>query len=124
MNVGSSTYTEDKDPGAAARFYTRPESGWAYSSAGNFMDDDFTEDSYITRSQHVLSVDDQPLYSTARVSPVSLTYYGYCLENGNYTVRLYFAEIAFTRDKNSSSLGRRIFDVYIQVLLLHPCIWF
>jgi len=59
---------------------------------------------------------DSVLYETARVSPISLTYYGMCLENGNYTVSLNFAEIMFTDDNTYSSLGRRIFDVYIQVL--------
>lgn len=53
----------------------------------------------------------------ARLSPLSLTYYGFCLKNGNYTVNLHFAEIMFTDDRTSSSLGRRIFDVYVQVLL-------
>jgi len=55
------------------------------------------------------------LYSTARISPLSLTYYGFCLLNGNYTVRLHFAEIMFTHDNTYRSLGRRVFDVYIQV---------
>ena len=55
------------------------------------------------------------LYTIARISPISLTYYGYFLGNGNYTVNLHFAEIMFTDDNTSSSLGRRLFDVYIQV---------
>ncbi|KAL7087491.1 hypothetical protein ACP275_13G071000 [Erythranthe tilingii] len=50
----------------------------------------------------------------ARLSPISLTYYGFRLINGNYTVNLHFAEIMFTDDKTYSSLGRRIFDVYVQ----------
>ncbi|KAG6634344.1 hypothetical protein CIPAW_12G112100 [Carya illinoinensis] len=35
-------------------------------------------------------------------------------ETGKYTVRLHFAEIVFTDDETYSSLGRRIFDIYIQ----------
>ncbi|KAL5716581.1 hypothetical protein ACHQM5_018251 [Ranunculus cassubicifolius] len=54
------------------------------------------------------------LYTTARLTPLSLTYYGFCLINGNYTVNLHFAEIMFTNDNTYRSLGRRIFDVYIQ----------
>ncbi|XP_058100947.1 probable LRR receptor-like serine/threonine-protein kinase At1g07650 isoform X2 [Magnolia sinica] len=54
------------------------------------------------------------LYTKARLSPISLTYYGLCLHNGNYTVKLHFAEIMFMDDKTYSSLGKRIFDVYIQ----------
>ncbi|KAI8015335.1 putative LRR receptor-like serine/threonine-protein kinase RFK1 [Camellia lanceoleosa] len=44
----------------------------------------------------------------------SFTYFRYCLENGNYTVSLHFAEILFTNDNTYSSLGKRIFDIYIQ----------
>ncbi|PKI32723.1 hypothetical protein CRG98_046897 [Punica granatum] len=58
--------------------------------------------------------DDPRLYMTARLSPISLTYYGFCLENGNYTVTLHFAEIMFSRNNSYTSLGRRIFDIYIQ----------
>ncbi|KAF3451337.1 hypothetical protein FNV43_RR07432 [Rhamnella rubrinervis] len=35
-------------------------------------------------------------------------------ENGNYTVNLHFAEIQFTNDQTYRSLGRRIFDIYVQ----------
>ncbi|KAL7208267.1 hypothetical protein ACSBR1_030094 [Camellia fascicularis] len=58
---------------------------------------------------------DSDLYVDARLSPISLTYYGFCLLNGCYTLNLHFAKIMFTDDKTYSSLGRRIFDVYIQV---------
>ncbi|KAI4333050.1 hypothetical protein L6164_017904 [Bauhinia variegata] len=54
------------------------------------------------------------LYTNARASPNSLTYYGFCLANGIYTVKLHFAEIMFDDDGTYNSLGRRIFDVYIQ----------
>ncbi|RZC94391.1 hypothetical protein C5167_026122 [Papaver somniferum] len=57
---------------------------------------------------------DPELYTAARISPLSLTYYGYCLINGNYTVKLHFAEILFPNDESFSSLSRRVFNVYIQ----------
>jgi hypothetical protein len=66
------------------------------------------------------------LYSTARISPISLTYFHYCLENGNYTVNLHFSEIQFTNDLTYKSLGRRIFDIYVQVCSytnVKPCIF-
>jgi hypothetical protein len=74
----------------------------------------------------VLTMHDYELYMNARVSPLSLTYYVQCLANGKYTVRLHFAEIVFRGNKSFYSLGRRIFDVYIQVLnqlnyALHIC---
>ncbi|KAJ0018754.1 hypothetical protein Pint_10241 [Pistacia integerrima] len=43
-----------------------------------------------------------------------LTYNGYCLENGNYTVNLHFAEISFNDDELYNRVGRRIFDIYVQ----------
>ncbi|KAI5411529.1 hypothetical protein KIW84_056557 [Lathyrus oleraceus] len=57
---------------------------------------------------------DSELYMKARVSPISLTYYGFCLANGNYTVNLHFAEIMFTDGQTYGSLGRRVFDIYLQ----------
>ncbi|WZZ60476.1 hypothetical protein YC2023_060583 [Brassica napus] len=54
-------------------------------------------------------------YKTARRSAISLVYYAFCLENGAYNVKLHFMEIQFTDEKLYSRLGRRIFDVYIQV---------
>ncbi|CAA7402400.1 unnamed protein product [Spirodela intermedia] len=56
------------------------------------------------------------LYKTARLSPLSLKYYGLCLQPGNYTVKLHFAEIVFTPGPTYGSLGRRVFDVSIQVI--------
>lgn len=82
------------------------------------MDNDIDADDYIEENTLALSNISSPdsgLYTTARVSPISLTYYGLCLFNGNYTVKLHFAEIRFSNDNSFSSLGKRIFDVYIQV---------
>lgn len=64
------------------------------------------------------------LYTNARLSPLSFTYYGRCLADGKYTVKLHFAEIVI-RDNRSLSLGRRVFDVFIQVVnctVLASCI--
>ncbi|KAM0945204.1 putative Malectin domain-containing protein [Dioscorea sansibarensis] len=48
------------------------------------------------------------------MSALSLTYYGLCLLNGSYSVKLHFAEIMFTGDQTYSVVGRRFFDVSIQ----------
>ena len=80
------------------------------------MDDDHPTDSFIGTNVSRLAMENSGLYTTARLSALSLTYYGFCLENGNYTVKLHFAEITFTDDKTYSSLGRRLFDVYVQVM--------
>ncbi|KAH1222939.1 putative leucine-rich repeat receptor-like serine/threonine-protein kinase [Glycine max] len=86
---------------------------WAISNTGHFLNSNASE-TYIQQNTTRLSMPDNALYKTARVSPISLTYYGFCLENGDYTVTLHFAEIAFTDDDTYKSLGRRIFDIYIQ----------
>uniref|UniRef100_A0A0D9WEF9 non-specific serine/threonine protein kinase n=1 Tax=Leersia perrieri TaxID=77586 RepID=A0A0D9WEF9_9ORYZ len=57
---------------------------------------------------------DSKLFETARMSPSSLRYYGLGLENGNYTVMLQFAEFAFPNSQTWLSLGRRVFDIYVQ----------
>lgn len=84
------------------------------------MDNDVDADNYIVTNTSALSnvsASDSELYTKARNSPQSLTYYGLCLINGNYTVKLHFAEIVFINDSSFNSLGRRVFDVYIQVLV-------
>ncbi|MCL7039512.1 hypothetical protein MKW94_016343, partial [Papaver nudicaule] len=81
------------------------------------MDNDDDSDSHIVADiskPSTLSMANSELYMTARKSPSTLTYYGFCLINGNYTVNLHFAEIEFPNDKSQDSLGRRVFDVYIQ----------
>jgi Malectin domain len=67
---------------------------------------------------------DSELFQHARMSASSLRYYGIGLENGNYTVTLQFAEIAYpnTPPFKWESLGRRIFDIYIQVLAFYFCL--
>ncbi|KAL5774156.1 hypothetical protein ACOSP7_011713 [Xanthoceras sorbifolium] len=87
---------------------------WGFFSAGDFMDDhDDNNNGYIVQANRGLP----KLYSNARVSPLLLTYYGYCLENGNYTVNLHFAEILFRDEELYNRVGRRIFDIYIQGIL-------
>ncbi|XP_074572549.1 putative LRR receptor-like serine/threonine-protein kinase At1g53440 [Curcuma longa] len=87
---------------------------WAYSSTGDFVDN--RDEKYIATSTNSSSLymDNSSLYMTARLSPLSLKYYGLCLHEGNYTVKLHFAEIMFPDDQTFPSVGQRIFDVSIQ----------
>ncbi|KAJ6333341.1 hypothetical protein OIU77_009248 [Salix suchowensis] len=112
VKINGSTYEGDAAvSGGSALFYQSADE-WGLSSTGDFMDDnDFQNRAYI---ENVSSLNINELYQTARTSPISLTYYRRCLENGNYTVSLHFAEIRFTNDNTFNSLGRRLFDVYIQ----------
>ncbi|XP_008449503.2 probable LRR receptor-like serine/threonine-protein kinase At1g07650 isoform X1 [Cucumis melo] len=110
-------YEADRE--GASMFYTGQN--WAFSSTGSFMDNDVDADNYIVTNTSALSnvsASDSELYTKARNSPQSLTYYGLCLINENYTVKLHFAEIVFINDSSFNSLGRRVFDVYIQEKLV------
>lgn len=98
--------------GGSARYFPSTSNYWGFSSTGDFMDDNNYQNTRFIAT--VQSTNLSELYSTARLSPLSLTYFHYCLENGVYTVRLHFAEILFTNDNTYSSLGRRLFDIYIQ----------
>ncbi|KAI7734013.1 hypothetical protein M8C21_017914, partial [Ambrosia artemisiifolia] len=98
--------------GGAARLY-KAARNWGLSSTGDFMDDHIFQNArYIESLQGNTNL--PALYTTARLSPLTLTYFSYCLENGEYSVKLHFAEIQFTNDSTYKSLGRRIFDIYIQ----------
>ncbi|XP_050371082.1 probable leucine-rich repeat receptor-like serine/threonine-protein kinase At3g14840 [Argentina anserina] len=108
------TYEEDTDRSGPSSFY-QSSTNWAISNTGYFPDDDSSTDTYFLTNSSRLSIKTNPqLYLNARLSSISLTYYGFCLGNGIYTVNLHFAEIKFTNNKTYSSLGRRIFDIYIQ----------
>lgn len=112
MNINGTKYEGDEASGGAALFDPSNDD-WGLSSTGDFMDDnDFQNKAYI---ENLPSLNIDELYRTARLSPISLTYYHQCLENGNYTVSLHFAEIQFTNDSMYNSLGRRMFDIFIQV---------
>lgn len=89
---------------------------WGFTSSGDFLDETIHQ---YSRSIQIASTPNlSDLYSTARLSPLTLTYFHYCLENGSYNVSLHFAELLFTNDNTSYfSLGRRAFDIYIQVSL-------
>lgn len=118
-NINDTIYESDLENRGAAMFYSTKN--WALSSTGDFMDNNDSSDDYIQTNTSTLlnvSVIDSQLYTTARASPLSLTYYGLCLLNGNYTVKLHFAEILFLNDRSYYSLGRRIFDVYVQVIVI------
>ncbi|KAK7244121.1 hypothetical protein RIF29_38939 [Crotalaria pallida] len=112
--VNESIYDDDSGEAGRARFVHIGERNWGFSSTGNFMESNEKGNHYTTSNESKLSITNAELYMTARVSPISLTYYGFCLVNGNYTVNLHFAEIMFANNQTYSSLGRRLFDVYIQ----------
>ncbi|KAF7065246.1 hypothetical protein CFC21_071373 [Triticum aestivum] len=111
--VNGVKYEGDTTPKGASMLYVSPDN-WAFSSTGNFMDDNINDDNYIVSSTSKLTMPNSKLYARARLSPLSLTYYGLCMHNGSYTVKLHFAEIIFTNDSTYYSLGKRKFNVFIQ----------
>ncbi|XP_028102864.1 probable LRR receptor-like serine/threonine-protein kinase At1g53430 isoform X3 [Camellia sinensis] len=104
-------YEEDKNPQGESSFFSSSDK-WAYSSTGSFFGKSSAP--LITDNKFSLNLPGGNLYSTARLAPISLKYYGLCLRNGWYNVRLHFAEIMFSDDQKFNSLGRRIFDISIQ----------
>ncbi|XWS19960.1 hypothetical protein CRYUN_Cryun31cG0060500 [Craigia yunnanensis] len=105
---------ENRTLGAAA-FNVTSTQKWAVSNVGLFADRQNQQYVQNTLTQ-VIRTNTPELYQTSRLSPGSLRYYGLGLENGLYTVNLFFAETAFPDRSTQSwkSLGRRVFDVYIQ----------
>ncbi|XP_059435623.1 probable LRR receptor-like serine/threonine-protein kinase At1g07650 isoform X2 [Corylus avellana] len=111
--IGNIEYEGDQNQAGPAKFVPNTAS-WGFSSSGNFWDVNSNSDQYIANNVSILRMNNSELFTSARLSPLSLTYYAQCLANGNYTVKLYFAEIVFRDNKSFYSLGRRMFDVYIQ----------
>ncbi|PPS00562.1 hypothetical protein GOBAR_AA20121 [Gossypium barbadense] len=106
-------YEGDEDLGGPAKYFPLRET-WETSSTGLFWDTDVTSRDFIAQNVSILRIKNSELYTRARLSPLSLTYYFRCLANGNYTVTLHFAEIVIRDNRSYQSLGRRIFDVYVQ----------
>ncbi|QCD76914.1 brassinosteroid insensitive 1-associated receptor kinase 1 [Vigna unguiculata] len=115
---GENLYAGDENvQGGTATYFYSDDDHWGFSSTGDFMDDFEAQNVRYTVS---LPSSNMPeLYKTARVSPITLTYFHNCMQNGNYTVNLHFAEIQFTNDKTYKSLGKRIFDIYVQGRITH-----
>ncbi|KAI4370998.1 hypothetical protein MLD38_019279 [Melastoma candidum] len=108
------SYKGDVDvAGGSATSFLSNDTYWGLSSTGDYMDDNDKQDLRYTQKASSSS-NLSGLYETARAAPISLTYFHYCLENGMYTVKLHFAEILFMNGSTFSSLGRRMFDIYLQ----------
>jgi hypothetical protein len=121
--IGNIKYEADLEPGGAAKFVRMKDDSWGFSSTGDFWGIQSTAYDYIAKNGSMLKINDSELYMDARLSPLSLTYYARCLAKGNYTVKLHFAEIIFRDNRSFFSVGRRIFDVYIQVLVVNKIIF-
>ncbi|KAL5202615.1 hypothetical protein ABZP36_013567 [Zizania latifolia] len=112
---GSDDTIYEVDPAdlGAASYYVSSQTRWGVSNVGQYY---LAPDAknIIYSPLHFQNSDDSKLFETARMSASSLRYYGLGLENGNYTVLLQFAEFAFPDTQTWQSLGRRVFDIYVQ----------
>ncbi|KAF8028851.1 hypothetical protein BT93_E1501 [Corymbia citriodora subsp. variegata] len=121
--IGNDTYDDDTASASAASNSFPSGRYWGYSSTGHFHDDNISRDSYIADSVYILSMDNAQLYMKAWLSPISLTYYGFCLMNGTYNVSLHFAEIMFTGNKSYKSEGELLMSIYRLTLFLGKLVW-
>nr|GEW87398.1 probable LRR receptor-like serine/threonine-protein kinase At1g56140 isoform X2 [Tanacetum cinerariifolium] len=105
--------TENSTALGPASYYLYQDK-WAVSNGGIVIDR--KDPSFIAST--TISVDNTgypELFRTSRKSPGSLRYYGLGLQNGPYTISLFFAETVFNRTRNTwQGHGRRVFDIYIQ----------
>ncbi|XP_037492980.1 probable LRR receptor-like serine/threonine-protein kinase At1g53420 isoform X3 [Jatropha curcas] len=106
VNFDKQNYENDT---AISNFYESPDGNWAYSVSG-----DFITPTTIENLTCGVSVPEGDLYVNARVAPISLTYYAFCLHKGKYRIKLFFAETSFSKNEDHSILKKRIFDVHIQ----------
>ena len=112
--IGNITYEADNDLGGSAKFFHENEN-WGFSSTGHFWDVETSRYDYIADNVSILTMNESELYTRARLSPLSFTYYARCLAKGTYKVKLHFAEIVIGDNRSFYSLGRWIFDIYVQV---------
>ncbi|KMZ73975.1 putative Protein kinase [Zostera marina] len=114
ITVDGKDYSADDilQVGAEAIYSPSSNGKWALSSTGYYVGDQDSEYTTTYNSSFFNTINPD-LYKSARLSPLSLRYYALCMQTGNYTVSLHFAEIMFSEDDYSSN-GRRIFDVSIQ----------
>ncbi|KAG8653160.1 hypothetical protein MANES_06G174700v8 [Manihot esculenta] len=106
-------YERENETLGPATYYVTGTSRWAVSNVGYFTGTNNPQYKIFSSSQFTNTLDSE-LFQTARVSASSLRYYGMGLENGNYTVKLQFSETAIEDGNTWRSLGRRVFDVYVQ----------
>ncbi|KAJ9164469.1 hypothetical protein P3X46_024044 [Hevea brasiliensis] len=106
-------YERENETLGPATYYVTGTSRWGVSNVGYFTGTNNPQYILFSSSQFTNTLDSE-LFQTARVSASSLRYYGLGLENGNYTVKLQFAETAIEDGNTWRSLGRRVFDVFVQ----------
>ncbi|KAK9937493.1 hypothetical protein M0R45_014277 [Rubus argutus] len=110
-------YEKENELLGPATYFVTDTNRWGVSNAGYFSQGNDPHYTIFSSSQFKNTLDSE-LFQTARLSTSSLRYYGLGLENGNYTVNLQFAEQVILDSTTWKSNGRRVFDIYIQGILV------
>ncbi|KAG6500487.1 hypothetical protein ZIOFF_040332 [Zingiber officinale] len=106
-------YEIDNASLSSASYYVTDPVKWGISSVGSFAD--AANANYIINlGSEFDNTLDPGLFHNARMSASSLRYYGFGLQNGNYSIKLQFSEFIILGPTTWQSLGRRVFDIYIQ----------
>ncbi|KAL0696387.1 hypothetical protein Bca4012_063567 [Brassica carinata] len=106
-------YEKDEgELGPASSFVSRTQR-WAVSNVGLFTGSNSNQYRALSDAPFA-NTSDSELFQSARLSASSLRYYGLGLENGGYSVTLQFGEIQIQGSDTWTSLGRRLFDIYVQ----------
>ncbi|KAL9298135.1 hypothetical protein ACSQ67_024031 [Phaseolus vulgaris] len=110
LSTDGHVYEADNAILGPATYFVTEAKRWAVSNVGLYTGK--YQSDYDSNYKSLLPWD---ILQTARHSASSLRYYGLGLENGFYNITLLFSEIAILSDTLTwKSLGRRVFDVYIQ----------
>ncbi|KAK2387561.1 Leucine-rich repeat transmembrane protein kinase [Trifolium repens] len=110
-------YQADNETLGPATYFVTDTSRWAVSNVGLFTGNNNPLYKSFVSNQFTNTLNSE-LFQTARLSASSLRYYGLGLENGFYNITLQFAETAILDSTTWKSLGRRVFDIYIQGILV------
>ncbi|CAH2061021.1 unnamed protein product, partial [Thlaspi arvense] len=108
-------YEKDEEALGPASFFVSKTQRWAVSNVGLFTGSNTNQ--YIALSSFFIqspNTSDSELFKSARLSASSLRYYGLGLDNGGYTVTVQFSDAQIQGSNTWRSLGRRVFDVYVQ----------
>ncbi|KAK0596243.1 hypothetical protein LWI29_014033 [Acer saccharum] len=106
-------YERDNATLGPASYFVTDTRRWGVSNVGSFAENNNPRYISSSSSQFTNTLDSE-LFQTARISASSLRYYGLGLENGDYNVTLQFAEMTILDTTSWQSVGRRVFDIYIQ----------
>ncbi|RZC74185.1 hypothetical protein C5167_049670 [Papaver somniferum] len=106
--IGDEKYDADVSPMGPSSFHSYNDK-WACSTTGDFIVPlPEGKANYLTQASPNMTVAE--LYKTARISPLSLKYYGICLRPGNYKGKRYLK--AFNIEEEAKGVGRSITKEY------------